>query len=79
MYAVQCLLNRDINSETYMKTGGRHRKQKAETGTGTKKQTCCGAVKLETGRRTVVGKIETATHGHYEQTDIHTEILYVIE
>ncbi len=27
MYAVQCLLN------TYMKTGGRHRKQKAQTGT----------------------------------------------
>jgi hypothetical protein len=37
MYAVQCLQNKDINSETYMKTGGRHRKQKAQTGTGTKK------------------------------------------
>ncbi len=37
MYAVQCLLNKDINSETYMKTGGRPRKQKAQTGSGTKK------------------------------------------
>jgi hypothetical protein len=37
MYAVQCLQNKDINSENYMKTGGRHRKQKAQTGTNTKK------------------------------------------
>jgi hypothetical protein len=71
MYAVQRLLNKDINSETHMKTGGRYRKQKVETGTDTK--ICCGALKLETGGQTVVGKIDTAMHGHWA-LDRHTYI-----